>query len=527
MKLLSLDLEVVDEDMSPNRRIFLNIIATYGRSLYGMACGLLTSRWALLALGEVDLGIYGVIGGLTVFVGFLNGLMAGAVSRFYAFSVGEAQREGNREHGLNECIRWFNVALSIHCALPLVLVVIGYPSGIWAIKNFLTIPSDRVYDAIWVWRFTCISTFAGMITVPFSAMYRAKQEIAELTIYGVVTTTFNILVVYYMVSNPGIWLRKYALCMCLTSIVPLIIIAVRSFQCFSECKVVPRYLWDWYRLKRLLKYAGATACGSISQILSIQGVAILVNKWLGPARNAALTIGNTVANQCMTLSGSFMGALHPAIINAIGAGNDTYARRLASRTCLLSGLAFLIFMLPLVIELDTVLKLWLKVPPEGLGQLCTLVLFAFTLDRLTDGHWMIVLGYGRIMAYQIAESIAVLSTFIFVGLFLFMDMGLTAVGWGMILAKILRMGVNLYYGRRLGGLSIRKWAHKIALPLVGISCIVLMAGKVSTAMFAPGLFRVCIITAIMELLYVPSVWFFALDSGSRDFIKQKFYFLFR
>lgn len=512
--------------MTPNKRIALNVVATYGRSLYAMVCGLLTSRWALMALGEVDLGIYGVVGGLTVFVGLLNSLMAGAVGRFYAFSVGEAQREENREKGLDECIRWFNVALAIHCILPMVLVAIGYPCGIWAIRNFLTIPADRVYDAIWVWRYTCISAFAGMITVPFIAMYRAKQEIAELTIYGVIMTTLNIIVVYYMVSHPGVWLKKYALCMCLTSIVPLMIIAARSFQCFSECKVVVRYLWDWSRLKRLLKYAGATACGSLSQILSIQGVAILVNKRLGPARNAALTIGNTVANQCMTLSGSFMGALHPAIINALGAGNDTYARRLASRTCLLSGLAFLVFMLPLVVELDTVLKLWLKVPPDGLRQLCALVLFAFTLDRITDGHWMIVLGYGKVMAYQMAESLAVLSTFLFVGIFLFFGMGLEAVGWGMILAKILRMGVNLFYGRKLGGLSIRKWAQKIALPLVGISCIVLIAGEACTYMFTPGLFRVCIVTIIMELLFIPLVWAFTLDVESRNLIKQKFRFLF-
>lgn len=512
--------------MSPNRRIALNVVATYGRSLYAMVCGLLTSRWALLALGEVDLGIYGVIGGLTIFVSCLNGLMAGAVSRFYAYSVGEAQKQGNHEQGLDECIRWFNVALTVHCLLPLILVAVGYPCGIWAIKNFLTIPHDRINDAIWVWRFTCLSAFVGMVTVPFSAMYNAKQEIAELTIYGVITTTLNLFAVYYMVSHPGLWLKKYALCMCLTAILPLFILALRSFRCFPECRIVPRFFWDRSRLKRLLKFAGATACGSISQILSIQGVAILVNKKLGPARNAALTIGNTVANQCMTLSGSFMGALHPAIINALGAGNDSHARSLAHRTCLLSGLAFLVFMLPLVVELDTVLKLWLKVPPEGLSRLATLMLSAFVLDRLTDGHWMIVLGYGKIFAYQIAESLALLSTFFFVAVFLFAGMGLESVGWGMILAKTIRMGVNLFYGRKLGGLSIRKWATTITLPLAGISILVLIVGKSSTYLFAPGIFRIVTVTAIMETLFVPLVWCFALDCGSRDLIRQKFHVLF-
>ena len=43
--------------MTPNRRIFLNIIATYGRSLYALVLGLFTARWVLEALGQVDFGV--------------------------------------------------------------------------------------------------------------------------------------------------------------------------------------------------------------------------------------------------------------------------------------------------------------------------------------------------------------------------------------------------------------------------------------------------------------------------------------
>ena len=38
--------------MSPNRRIFLNIVATYGRRVDALVCGLFISRWVLAALGE-------------------------------------------------------------------------------------------------------------------------------------------------------------------------------------------------------------------------------------------------------------------------------------------------------------------------------------------------------------------------------------------------------------------------------------------------------------------------------------------
>ena len=54
--------------MSPNRRIFLNIIAMYGRSLYALVCGLFISRWVLAAVGKSEAGLCGVVGGMTVIV---------------------------------------------------------------------------------------------------------------------------------------------------------------------------------------------------------------------------------------------------------------------------------------------------------------------------------------------------------------------------------------------------------------------------------------------------------------------------
>ena len=50
--------------MTQNRRIVLNIVATYGRSLFALVCGLFISRWVLAALGKTDFGLYGVAGGM-------------------------------------------------------------------------------------------------------------------------------------------------------------------------------------------------------------------------------------------------------------------------------------------------------------------------------------------------------------------------------------------------------------------------------------------------------------------------------
>ena len=52
--------------MSPNRRIFLNSVATYGRSLYALVIGVFCGRWTLAVMGESDFGLDGGVGGMTL-----------------------------------------------------------------------------------------------------------------------------------------------------------------------------------------------------------------------------------------------------------------------------------------------------------------------------------------------------------------------------------------------------------------------------------------------------------------------------
>lgn len=156
--------------MTENRRIFWNAIATYGRALFSLACGLFTARWALNALGVVDYGLVGLVGGLTVFIGFLNSTLGAAVGRFYTVAIGQEKSAADPVAAVEECRHWFNTALSIHFVVPLILMGIGYPIGAWAVRHYLTIPVDRVADCVWVFRFACVTCFLGMVSVPFGAM---------------------------------------------------------------------------------------------------------------------------------------------------------------------------------------------------------------------------------------------------------------------------------------------------------------------------------------------------------------------
>ena len=97
--------------MAGNLRIVFNVFATYGRSLYSLLLGLFTARWVLLTLGRVDYGLYGIVAGLTVLVGFLTFVLSASVARFYSVNVG-ADSVNENSANVEVCRKWFSVAVS-------------------------------------------------------------------------------------------------------------------------------------------------------------------------------------------------------------------------------------------------------------------------------------------------------------------------------------------------------------------------------------------------------------------------------
>ncbi len=502
--------------MTENKRIFLNIVATYGRSLYGLACGLFTGRWVLMALGQVDYGLYGVVGGLTGFIGFFNGLLASAVGRFYAFSVGQARVSGAA--GLEECRKWFSTAVAIHSVVPLALMAVGYPIGAWAVREWLTIPPDRVGACVWVFRFVCLRCLVGMMAVPFMAMYTAKQRIAELTVYSFVTTTANVCFLGYIASHPGDWLVTYAGWTVALGLAPEAIILARACFAFPECRLRRAYLWDWGRVRALINFAGWQAFGSGGSLLRGQGIAILVNKYFGPTVNASMTVAHSLCGQCDTLAGSMIGAFSPAITNACGARDLARMRDLAYRTCKIGTLLTMIFALPLALEVEEVLRLWLRDPPEHAAGFCLCVLAMVVVDKTAVGHMLAVNANGRIARYQAFLGGALLMTLPLAWLFCALGWGPYWVGGAMIATMVVCAWGRVWFARGLVGMSARHWLARILVPLALLAALTLGVGALPRLWMEAGFWRVAVTTLFCEAALLPLAWGVLLSPDERAYV---------
>lgn len=505
--------------MTENRRIFLNIVATYGRSLYALIIGLFCGRWTLMALGEVDYGLMGVVGGLTAFIAYFNGILGGAIGRFYALSVGEQKKDPAA--GLEACRMWFTTAVVIHTVVPVALMCLGYPMGEWAVRHFLTIPPDRVEACVWVWRCVCATCFLGMVTLPFSAMYGARQYIAELTIYSFVTTTLNVCVLYYMLHHPGVWLAKYALAQGVLAFLPQVIIAVRAYFIFPECRVVRRHLNCLANVKRLCSYAFWNAWGTLGAMLRAQGDAVLLNKYFGPKVNAGFAVGSNLSGQTNTLSGSLIGAFSPAIFNAWGAGDYDRARQMAYQTCKLGALFILVFAIPLTLEVEEVLHLWLKQPPQYAAEFCVFVLAMNVIDKLAVGHMICVNANGKVALYQAFLGTSLVMTLPIAWGLIALGVDPTAVGWAMVTTMVFCATGRVWFARTLVGMSAKVWLRTIVAPIALLIGITGAIGYLPQVAMAPSFLRVVVTTGVVEAVLLPFSWCLILNSAERAFVRNR------
>jgi coenzyme F420-reducing hydrogenase beta subunit/O-antigen/teichoic acid export membrane protein len=495
------------------RKIAINTVATYSRSVLTMGLALFSSRWVLGSLGKVDFGLFNVVGSIIVFITFLNGVMNSSAARHFAYAIGE----GNKE----EVKKWFNASLSIHIVLPLILTAIGYGIGLYAIDHFLNIPVDRLRACRLVFGMSLVAALFNMISVPFTAMYTAKQRISELAVFMGLNSLLTFSFAFVLTKAKGDLLIFYGTYMMGINVAIPVLQAARAYVLFPECKLNFSYWFNPQKITEIAHFAGWQLFGNFGYILRNQGVAILVNKFFGAAVNSSYGIANQVSSQTASLAGAMNGAFAPAITTAEGGKNRDHTLTLALAACKYGTLLVLLFALPLILEIDYVLTLWLKQVPQYTSQLCVLILIGFMIDKLTAGHQNAVVAYGKIARYQMVNGTLIILTLPLTWLFFALGYSPVSLGYSFV---IMRFGLTvgrLLFGLKLVNLSIVKWLVQVVLPLSLIAGSSLLTGSAIQSQMAPSFLRLVAVCAATFCLSTILAWLLVLRKDERGFIKTK------
>ncbi len=501
--------------MKTASRVAVNTIASYGRTVFAMALGLFSGRWVLQALGPVDYGLVGVVGSAIVFITFLNGITSNSVARFLALSIGKGDPR--------ETSRWFNAALSIHTILPGVLILIGWPIGEWAIEHFFNIPPDRLWTARWVFRMSLASSFFGMTTTPFMAMFVAKQHILETSLWSIVNSTIHFCFIFLLTKYKGDAWLLYSGGTVFIAILTGLCQVLRARVLFAECRLHFAYWWTASHVRPLFVYAGWQLFGGVASILRRQGCTILLNKYFNPVAfphvNASYTVGTHVAGYTQTLSAALQSALTPEIMASEGRGERARMLEHANRASKFSVYLVTLFAIPVLFEIDFLLLKWLKTPPLLAGSFCSLLLASLIIEKATFGHMLAVNATGDIAGYQLIVGGTHLLTFPLAWLLLARGYSPLSVSWAAVAIMCVASIGRIAWARTKVGLSPAGWARGVLVPcLVTFGLCAAVAALVQRHMPEPSWNRLLLVGAGSLATWSACGWLVVLTLQERRFV---------
>lgn len=357
-----------------NKRIAKNTLLLYVRMLFMMAVTLYTSRVVLNTLGVEDFGIYNVVGGVVAMFSVISGSLSAAISRFITYELGKGDKE--------KLIRIFSSSVTIQLVLGLIILILAEAIGIWFLNAKMTIPTDRMYAANWVFQLSILTFIINLISVPYNAAIIAHEKMSAFAYISILEVVAKLVIVYMLLWSPFDKLIFYAILM---ASVALIIRFVYGYYCkrhFEECTY--HFIFDKELLKKMFGFAGWNFIGATSAVLRDQGGNIVINLFCGPAVNAARGIAYQVNNAISGFVSNFMMALNPQITKSYAAGDKEYMMTLIHQGARLSFYILLILSLPVIINAHYILTLWLKIVPEHTTQFVQLVLIFAMSESISN-----------------------------------------------------------------------------------------------------------------------------------------------
>ena len=361
---------------------------------FTMMIGLYTSRVVLKVLGVQDYGVYEVVGGIITFFTFLNSTMAAATQRFLNYEIGRGDHE--RLHKV------FCTALNIHFIIAVIIVLIAESVGIWFIDNKLNIPLDRIFAAHVVFQCSLLTAVFSITQVPYNALIIAHEKMSVYAYVGVIGSVLKLLLVLLISIISFDHLILFGIFMLLKEVIILMTYRIYCITKYKESKY--QLFWDKPLLKEIGAFAGWNLSAHLVNMAKNQGVNILLNIFHGPICNAARGIASQVQGTLLQFSDNFQVATVPQITKRYAAGDLFGSNSLIIKGSKISILLFIFVMLPIIIEAETLLNLWLvEVPTHAI--IFTRMCLVATLCNAFSGLLVYgALATGKVKKYQIIMS---------------------------------------------------------------------------------------------------------------------------
>ena len=443
----------MSDNSQNSKRIAKNTIMLYFRMLFLMVISLYTSRVILKSLGVEDYGIYNVVGGFVAMFSMISTSLAGAISRFITFSLAKDSPERVREV--------FSTSIIIQIALCILLLLIAETVGLWFINNKMVIPTDRLFAANWVFQISVLTTMIQLISIPYNGLIIAHEKMSAFAFIGIYEGITKLLIAYIIPYASTDSLILYAILMCLLSVSVRLLYGYYCSKKFPETKL--KFIWDKTLIKNMFGFAGWNFIGSTASVLRSQGINILINIFCGPAVNAARGIAMQVNNAISGFCSNFTTAVRPQITKSYAVGEKDIYENLVMKTSKLSFLILMVLCIPLIVESNYIINLWLVEVPEYTIEFVCIILLLTMVDSFSGPLTHLLLATGNIKKYQLVTGGILLLNFPLAYILLKLGFSPVSTVLSTIAISIVCLFVRLLFLKNMLQFPIRKFFTNVIL----------------------------------------------------------------
>ena len=492
--------------LSSNTTIAKNTLFLYVRTFILLLISLYTSRVILKTLGVEDFGVYTAVAGVVAMLSMITSPLSGAVSRFLSYEIGRDNKEI-----INKV---FSTSVFTCFLFIIIAVVLLETIGIWFINNKMVIPVGRETAVIWVFQFALLSFSFHLVAIPYNAAIIAYEKMNVFAYIGIIDSVLKLVVALSLSLFGSDRLVLYSF---LLAIEALLITAIYYIYCkakFSTCKRLSILGIKGY-FRNIFAYTGWQFFGGAASTLHIQGTNILLNLYGGPIANAAQGIANQVNSAVLSFVTNFTTAFNPGIIKSYASNNRNRMFQLVYLGARFSFYVFLFLAIPLLIETEQILGIWLGQVPEHAVNLVRLVILYSMIEAVSKSVMIAINATGNIRLYQIiVGGILILNIPISI-IFLEFNFPIEITGIIAICLAVVAFYARLIICRNLLGLSIKVFHIKILLNILIVSFVAIPIPVCIYAFLEPSMLRLLLVIITTVFFSFISVFWIGCNSEER------------
>lgn len=494
-----------------NKRIAKNTLLLYVRMLFGMLVSLYTSRVILQTLGVEDYGVYNVVGGVITMFTFLNGAMSSATSRYITFEIGKGDMEQLKEV--------FSTALQIHAIIALLIVILGETVGLWFLMNELVIPDGRMDAAMWVYQCSVVTAVVTIMSVPYNADIIAHEKMSAFAYISVLEIILKLAIVYLLVVLPFDKLKVYAVLVLMVGLLIWYIYARYCHNHFEESHYIHHI--DKPLLKEMSSFAGWSFWGNLAGILYTQGLNMMLNIFFGPVVNAARGIATQIQGVVQQFVANFQMALNPQITKTYAAGELQKMHSLMFRSARFSFMLLFFLSLPIMLETNYILTLWLGIVPENTVIFARIIIAISLIYTIANPCVIANQATGKVKVYQ--AVVGGLLLLILPISYIVLKMGAPAYSVFIVhfCVESVAQFARMYMLRNMIDLPLWSYVKNIYLPIMGVVLLSIVMPLLVYSNMQEGFIRLLAVSMTCVISVAMTSLFIGMTRNERTFLIDK------